>query len=111
MPIVVPMSVYVLGECNSGKMFISNMLAAAVNPPNEMGINFEFKTLLLLSSAISKKPIFFCTRPSNRRTCGIGRSKSQGPRLLLSAKFSSATTQATQFLQVLSRSSFKRLVL
>jgi hypothetical protein len=28
--------------------------------------HFEFKTLLTLSSAFSERPIFFCTRPSNR---------------------------------------------
>ncbi len=29
--------------------------------------HFEFKNLLLLSSAFCMKPIFFCIRPSNRQ--------------------------------------------
>ena len=41
MPIVAPTSVYVLGERNSGTTFVSSTLAAAFDPPNEMGSMLE----------------------------------------------------------------------
>ncbi len=41
MLIVAPMSIYVLGECNSGTKFVSNMLVVAFDPPNKMGSNLE----------------------------------------------------------------------
>jgi hypothetical protein len=72
--------------------------------------HFEFNTLLLSSSEFFKKPHIFCTRPSNR-------SYMRNKQIVLKnqifalCKFSGTTTQATWFLQVPPRSTFKRLVL
>jgi hypothetical protein len=59
------------------------------------------------------RPNFFCTRPSDQPYVQNWHKQEflGGPRLLLSAKFFLATTQAVWFLQVLPRSLFKRLML
>jgi hypothetical protein len=74
--------------------------------------HFEFKTLLMLSSAFSKRPKLFCTRPSNWLYV-----RNQHKQVFFGTKNFShsanlqATIRAAGFLRVLPRSSFKKLLL
>jgi hypothetical protein len=65
------------------------------------------------SSAFSERLKIFCTRPSNRLcTCGINTSKFfPGTKIFLHSANLQATIQAAGFLRVLSKSSFKKLLL
>jgi hypothetical protein len=75
--------------------------------------HFEFKTLLLLSSAFCKDQILFLYQAIQPVVFAeSAQARVLGPELLLSVKFFfQATMQAAWFLQVPPRSFFKRLVL
>jgi hypothetical protein len=72
--------------------------------------HFEFKTLLMLSSAFSKRPKFFCTRASN---WSYVRNRHKqvfwGTKKFLHSANLQATIRMAGFLQVPPKSSFKKL--
>ncbi len=71
---------------------------------------FEFKVLLLLSSAFFKKLIFSVPGHPTSCTCRTGNLESRIDNFAL-IKILSMTTQATEFLWVPLRSKFRRLML
>ncbi len=74
--------------------------------------HFEFKTLLTLSSAFSKRPKFFCTRPSN--WLYVRNQHKQvffGTKKILHSVNLQAIIWMAGFLQVLPKSPFKKLLL
>jgi hypothetical protein len=90
---------------------ITALLFKTPSPAKCLG-HFEFKTLLPSSSVFCEAKFILYQDIQSAVHAEVVKSKSQELRLLLSAKFSSIrTTQVDWFLQVPSRSSFKRLVL
>ncbi len=99
-------------------VFLTNRLRLSFTPKVELTFyqakrsgHFEFKTLLLSSSAFFKKPKYFSVpgHPTGHM-CRIGILESR-TKIFDLCKFSSATMQATWFLQVPPRYSFKNIVL